>query len=86
MSGLWPSPRGCVTRPPDAALLRIPQKPYLRLGSLREQLRHALEAYHETVLELDGTGGWRLRPARGALNSISVLLRELWVARVSVFL
>ena len=162
VSGLWPVAAGEVERPPVGELMFIPQKPYMLLGSLREQLcypqppdrfgdeqlRHVLEQvrlpelvqrypdldikqdwprllslgeqqrlafarlllnaprfvvldeatsaldvgtekwlyellvqrdlafvsvghrptlvdYHDTVLELDGTGGWRLLPAAG---------------------
>ncbi|MDM7937965.1 MAG: ABC transporter ATP-binding protein/permease [Cyanobium sp. CZS 48M] len=162
ISGLWDTETGRVQRPPESDLLFIPQKPYMLLGSLREQLcypqpparfsdeqlRHVLEevrlpelvhrypdldikqdwprllslgeqqrlafarlllnsprfvvldeatsaldvatekalyellveremafvsvghrptltAYHDTVLELDGQGGWRLLPAAG---------------------
>ncbi|MFM1812035.1 MAG: hypothetical protein RLZZ336_973 [Cyanobacteriota bacterium] len=162
VSGLWPAAAGKVLRPPVGDLMFIPQKPYMLLGSLREQLcypqtpdrfsdeqlRHVLEqvklpelvqrypdldikqdwprllslgeqqrlafarllltapcfvvldeatsaldvatethlysllrdreiafvsvghrptltAFHETVLELDGSGGWRLLPAAG---------------------
>ncbi|MEB3321412.1 MAG: ABC transporter ATP-binding protein/permease, partial [Synechococcaceae cyanobacterium] len=162
VSGLWPPAAGRVERPPVGELMFIPQKPYMLLGSLREQLcypqptdrfsdgqlRHVLEevrlpelvkrypdleikqdwprllslgeqqrlafarlllnsprfvvldeatsaldvtterilyellvkrdmafvsvghrptltAYHDTVLELDGTGSWRLLPAAG---------------------
>jgi putative ATP-binding cassette transporter len=57
LSGLWPASSGTVERPPTAELMFIPQKPYMLLGSLREQLcypqpperftdsqlRHALE-------------------------------------------
>lgn len=38
VSGLWPAAAGTVERPPLAELLFIPQKPYMILGSLREQL------------------------------------------------
>jgi putative ATP-binding cassette transporter len=38
VSGLWPAASGSVQRPPLAELLFIPQKPYMILGSLREQL------------------------------------------------
>ena len=162
VSGLWPASRGEVSRPAEGELMFIPQKPYMLLGSLREQLcypqavdrcsdaqlRHVLEEvrlgelvrrypdldikqdwprllslgeqqrlafarlllngpafvvldeatsaldvatekrlyellveremafvsvghrptlkeYHDTVLELDGSGGWRLLPAAG---------------------
>jgi len=162
VSGLWPASAGQIERPPVGDLMFIPQKPYMLLGSLREQLcypqtpdrfsdeqlRHVLEqvklpelvqrypdldikqdwprllslgeqqrlafarllltapcfvvldeatsaldvttethlysllreremafvsvghrptltAFHDTVLELDGSGGWRLLPAAG---------------------
>jgi len=38
VSGLWPPAAGHVERPPLSELLFIPQKPYMILGSLREQL------------------------------------------------
>ena len=57
LSGLWPATTGSILRPPNSELMFIPQKPYMLLGSLREQLcypqpperfsdaqlRHALE-------------------------------------------
>ena len=36
--GLWAPSRGAVERPATGELLFIPQKPYMLLGSLREQL------------------------------------------------
>lgn len=38
VSGLWSPEQGSVERPPTGDLLFIPQKPYMLLGSLREQL------------------------------------------------
>ncbi|MEA5417419.1 ABC transporter ATP-binding protein/permease [Synechococcus sp. BA-132 BA5] len=38
VSGLWPPAAGSVHRPPVGELMFIPQKPYMLLGSLREQL------------------------------------------------
>ena len=38
VSGLWPPAAGHVERPGEGELLFIPQKPYMLLGSLREQL------------------------------------------------
>jgi putative ATP-binding cassette transporter len=38
VSGLWSPDKGSVERPPTGDLLFIPQKPYMLLGSLREQL------------------------------------------------
>lgn len=43
VSGLWPPAAGTVQRPPEGDLLFIPQKPYMLLGSLREQLAYPLE-------------------------------------------
>ena len=43
VSGLWPAAAGDVVRPPLSELLFIPQKPYMILGSLREQLCYPLE-------------------------------------------
>jgi putative ATP-binding cassette transporter len=42
VSGLWPAQTGRVQRPPEGELLFIPQKPYMLLGSLREQLCYPL--------------------------------------------
>jgi len=41
-SGLWETEAGTVARPPVGALLFVPQKPYMLLGSLREQLSYPL--------------------------------------------
>ena len=38
VSGLWEPAAGSVERPPVGELMFIPQKPYMLLGSLREQL------------------------------------------------
>ncbi len=43
VSGLWPSKSGEVHRPPLGELMFIPQKPYMLLGSLREQLCYPLD-------------------------------------------
>lgn len=43
VSGLWPAAAGTVERPPLAELLFIPQKPYMILGSLREQLCYPMQ-------------------------------------------
>ena len=64
ISGLWPPSNGMVERPQTGELLFIPQKPYMILGSLREQLcyptdesrfsddqlRHVLEAVKLSTL------------------------------------
>jgi putative ATP-binding cassette transporter len=43
VSGLWPPDKGRVERPPVGELMFIPQKPYMLLGSLREQLCYPLQ-------------------------------------------
>jgi putative ATP-binding cassette transporter len=43
VSGLWPPAAGEVERPREGELLFIPQKPYMLLGSLREQLCYPLQ-------------------------------------------
>ena len=43
VSGLWAPAAGAVHRPPVSDLLFIPQKPYMILGSLREQLCYPLD-------------------------------------------
>ena len=43
ISGLWASPTGQVSSPLNGELLFIPQKPYMTLGSLREQLCYPLD-------------------------------------------
>ena len=44
LSGLWPAEKGEVQRPSSSELLFIPQKPYMILGTLREQLCYPQEA------------------------------------------
>ncbi|MCP9776126.1 ABC transporter ATP-binding protein/permease [Cyanobium sp. WAJ14-Wanaka] len=44
VSGLWPPAAGSVQRPESGELLFIPQKPYMILGSLREQLCYPLQS------------------------------------------
>ena len=52
VSGLWPASSGQVHRPPVGELMFIPQKPYMLLGSLREQLCYpqAPEAFSDDQL------------------------------------
>ena len=45
VSGLWTPSSGTVERPPVSELLFIPQKPYMLLGSLREQLCYPLDPH-----------------------------------------
>ena len=43
ISGLWEPNNGVVKKPKTGDLLFIPQKPYMLLGSLREQLCYPTE-------------------------------------------
>lgn len=40
IAGLWQAGSGSITRPPLAQVLFLPQRPYLPLGSLRDQLAY----------------------------------------------
>lgn len=57
ISGLWHSGQGRIARPPLAEMLFLPQRPYMVLGSLREQLlypqvdREVAEAELREILE-----------------------------------
>jgi ATP-binding cassette subfamily D (ALD) protein 2 len=42
IGGLWPVPAGHMVRPPRSQVFFVPQKPYLPLGSLREQVIYPL--------------------------------------------
>lgn len=52
VSGLWPASSGQLERPPVKELMFTPQKPYMLLGSLREQLCYpqAPEAFSDDQL------------------------------------
>ncbi|MEO8442406.1 MAG: ATP-binding cassette domain-containing protein, partial [Betaproteobacteria bacterium] len=51
-AGIWPFGRGIVARPRNASTLFLPQKPYLTIGTLREQLCYpaASDAYSDARL------------------------------------
>lgn len=40
LAGLWPVYRGTLRRPPTDALYYVPQRPYMTIGTLRQQARH----------------------------------------------
>ena len=54
IAGLWRSGRGRIVRPPLAQVMFLPQRPYMILGSLREQLcyPHAGDVSGERLTEI----------------------------------
>lgn len=54
LSGLWQPSAGTVVRPPLGRLLFTPQRPYMLLGTLREQLCYPLDPSNFTDTELQG--------------------------------
>ena len=54
IAGLWRSGRGRIVRPPLAQVMFLPQRPYMILGSLREQLcyPHADDVSGERLAEV----------------------------------
>jgi putative ATP-binding cassette transporter len=53
LAGIWPFGHGTITRPAGTQVLFLPQKPYLTIGTLREQLTYPApaEAFDTSVLE-----------------------------------
>ncbi|KAJ1818868.1 ATP-binding cassette long-chain fatty acid transporter pxa1 [Coemansia sp. RSA 2599] len=51
LSGLWPAFSGIVERPEPAEIIYIPQRPYLSLGSLRDQV-----IYPHTYAQMQALG------------------------------
>lgn len=52
LSGIWPFASGTVFQPEQAKVLFLPQKPYLTIGTLREQLHYPNTAGNYSDLQL----------------------------------
>ncbi|MFB2895993.1 ABC transporter ATP-binding protein/permease [Aerosakkonemataceae cyanobacterium BLCC-F50] len=52
IAGLWNAGTGRLMRPPLEQLLFLPQRPYIILGTLREQLLYPNRSYQKTEAEL----------------------------------
>jgi putative ATP-binding cassette transporter len=80
LAGLWPWGSGQVRRPASAAMMFLPQRPYLRVGSLRAALAYPLppRAYGDQAL--------RAALERTGLGHLSALLgeRQHWYRELSV--
>lgn len=55
LSGIWPFASGTIIRPEQASVLFLPQKPYLTIGTLREQLSYPAPANTFTDQQLVAT-------------------------------
>ncbi|CAN0124345.1 unnamed protein product, partial [Ectocarpus sp. 12 AP-2014] len=51
LGGLWPLRGGTLSKPPTSRLFYVPQRPYLALGTLRDQV-----IYPHTRHEVGGRG------------------------------
>ncbi|NJL97611.1 MAG: ABC transporter ATP-binding protein/permease [Synechococcaceae cyanobacterium SM2_3_2] len=52
IAGLWTNGQGSISRPPNDQMLFLPQKPYMLLGSLQEQLIYPSNRTDLTIADL----------------------------------
>jgi ATP-binding cassette subfamily D (ALD) protein 3 len=73
IGGLWPLHRGKVVKPPQRDILFVPQKPYLVIGTLRDQLiyPHSVEQMRAQGITDDDLGA-----LLGVVDPAGLILKE----------
>lgn len=79
IAGLWNSGIGTIIRPEPEQILFLPQRPYMVLGTLREQL-----FYHQLVLELQDKT-WQVRQHVGFRRTAGKVVISVAAPRQVIF-